>query len=336
MKILLKNHIEVIVFLGLIISCKPQKTIEKADEKAQVINISVPKTFPALEFPEDNKPTTYRIELGKMLFNDPILSRDSSISCASCHQEKLHFTDGLSISIGIEGRLGIRNAPSLYNVAYQTSMFWDGGNPTLEQQVVAPIDAHFEMDYDINEVVKKLLAHPTYPDLFQKAYQQAPSNFALTRAIACYERTLISGVTKYDKFLLSQDSSMLSASEKNGLKLFFNEQGDCFHCHQGAFMTDFSFQNNGLYETYKDSGRARITQKNYDIGKFKVPSLRNIEHTAPYMHDGSLATLEEVLDHYNSGGKTHPNKSKIIRPLNLTETEKNDIISFLKTLSSEN
>jgi cytochrome c peroxidase len=324
-----------VLVLWFAVSCKHTSAIEQIEEGNKVITLNVPKGFPYPEIPADNQPTQNRIDLGLKLFNDPILSRDSTISCASCHQADKYFTDNLFLSLGIENRRTERNSPSLLNVAYQPYMFWDGGNPTLEQQVLAPIANHLEMDFDANKVVERLQKHPNYPSLFLKAYNQQPSIFSLTRAIACFERTLFSGNSKYDQFLQTRDSSVFTLSEKNGLKLFFNEQGDCFHCHQGFNMTDNSFQNNGLYAVYLDSGRARITQRAMDIGKFKVPTLRNVEKTAPYMHDGSKQTLEDVINHYNSGGMKHPNKSAVLRPLSLSEQDKIDLINFLKTLTSK-
>ncbi len=328
------NFCLVFLFLTLC-SCKKDKDVEEMIEDDEVLTLNIPGKFPYPEFPSDNQPTQNRIDLGKRLFFDPILSRDSSISCGSCHQADKFFTDNLKVSKGISGRMGTRNAPSLINVAYQPSMFWDGGNPTLEQQVIAPIANHDEMDFDVNKVVDRLNRHSDYVGQFQKAYKQAPSVYALTRAIACYERTLIGGRSRYDKFSINHDSALLTPSEKNGLILFFGEQGDCFHCHQGFNFTDNSFRNNGLYLTYADSGRARITGFGSDIGKFKVPSLRNIEKTAPYMHDGSIQTLEAVIEHYASGGKPHPNKSVIIKPLQLSAQEKTDLINFLKTLTDQ-
>jgi cytochrome c peroxidase len=297
--------------------------------------LSIPKGFPYPDIPDDNKLTVNRIELGKLLFFDPILSRDSTISCASCHAENYFFADSLRVSSGVEGRKGTRNSPSLVNVAYQPSMFWDGGNPTLEQQILGPFDSHVEFDFDIYKAIERLLKHPQYPELFKKAYNQDPSVFSLTRAIAAFERTIIGGTSRYDDYIQKVDTNALNASEKNGLALFFSEKAECFHCHQGFLLTDFSFRNNGLYENYADSGRARITQIPSDVGKFKVPSLRNVAKTAPYMHDGSLSTLEEVLDHYISGGKKHNNKSPIIQPLSLTVQEKNDLINFLKSLTDK-
>ncbi|MBO9701862.1 MAG: c-type cytochrome [Sporocytophaga sp.] len=318
--------------LLLLTSCKKDKEDEAIEKGNMVITLQLPKGFLYPDIPPDNLPTQNRIELGKLLFFDPILSRDSTISCGTCHLPDKLFADKLPKSIGIEGRIGERNAPSLLNVAYQPSLFWDGGNPTLEQQVLAPIDNHNEMDFDVNKVVERLKKHAQYPLLFQKAYNQEPSVYALTRAIACFERTLYGGSSAYDEYS-DKKPNALTPSQINGMNLFFGEEGECFHCHTGFTFTDNSFRNNGLYQVYADSGRARITQNPSDIGKFKVPSLRNVEKTSPYMHDGSMATLEEVIDHYSKGGHKHPNKSPIIQPLNLTDQQKDDLISFLKALT---
>lgn len=320
----------------MLFSCKKNEDpVQEISEGNKIIALPVPKGFLYPEVPVDNQPTKNRIELGKMLFFDPILSRDSSISCSTCHLQDKFFADNLKVSIGIEGRKGTRNAPSLINVAYQPTLFWDGGNPTLEQQVIAPIDNHDEFDFDVNAIVEKLKKHSTYPLLFHAAYNQEPSVFALTRAIACFERTLIGGTSRYDDYIQNENKSALTESEIRGMNLFFSEEGECFHCHQGALFTDFSFRNNGLYTQYADSGRSRITQELSDIGKFKVPSLRNIEMTAPYMHDGSLNSLEEVVEHYSSGGVKHPNKSPIIQPLKLNAEQKEDLIHFLKSLTDQ-
>lgn len=320
----------------LLFSCRKEN--DPTDEIAagnKIIALPVPKAFLYPEIPADNQPTKNRIELGRMLFFDPILSRDSSVSCSSCHQTDKFFTDNLKVSVGIEGRKGTRNAPSLINVAYQPSLFWDGGNPTLEQQVIAPIHNHDEFDFDVNALVAKLKTHAVYADLFQQAYDQEPGVYSLTRAIACFERTLLKANSCYDAYTQNGDVNALTASEIRGKNIFFSETGECFHCHQGAMFTDYSFRNNGLYAHYADSGRSRITQELSDIGKFKVPSLRNAAMTAPYMHDGSLETLEAVIEHYSSGGAKHPNKSPIIQPLNLNAQQKEDLVNFIKSLTDK-
>lgn len=321
----------VVCLLLIVSSCKKDPSIE--DSGNDIITLQVPKGFPYPVIPSDNQPTQNKIDLGRKIFFDPILSRDSSISCSSCHHTDKKFTDGLQFSDGIDGNHTIRNAMTILNSAYQPYMFWDGGNPTLEQQVLAPIANPLEMDFDVNQVVTRMNNHPEYPMLFQKAYGQAPSVYTLTRAIACYERTLFTGFSRYDDYLYNNNTAALSQSEINGKNIFFGEKGECFHCHNEYNFTDYSFKNNGLYLQYADSGRARITGLSSDVGKFKVPSLRNVELTAPYMHDGSKATLEDVIEHYNSGGQPHPNKSGLIQPLNLTTQEKQDLINFLKSLT---
>jgi cytochrome c peroxidase len=325
------------LFLILGSACKKDPIIESSvipiDEGNQEFILTLPKGFLYPTIPTDNTLTKNKIELGKLLFFDPILSKDSTKSCASCHLHDVFFSDTSRLSFGINNRIGTRNAPSLINVAYQPYMFWDGGNPTLEQQVLGPISNHLEFDFDVYKIIDRLIKHPTYPALFKKAYNQEPTVFSLTRAIACFERTLIGGTSRYDTYIQNKDSSALSNSEKNGLNLFFSEKAECFHCHQGFLFTDLSFRNNGLATVYADSGRARITQVPSDIGKFKVPSLRNVEKTPPYMHDGSLNTLEDVVNHYASGGANHPNKSPVIQPLTLTTKEKTDLINFLKSLT---
>ena len=322
-----------IIFAGLTACKKDKKTITEELEPGYKLHL--PKGFPMPSIPTDNALSDDRIALGKLLFFDKIMSRDNTISCGTCHETDKHFTDNLALSIGIEGRVGTRNAPSIVNIAYAPYLFWDGGNPTLEQQVLAPIDNHNELDYDVNKIIERLLKHPNYPTLFQNAYDQPPNVYTLTRALACYERSLIMGNSRYDDYLQNNNSSALNTSEKNGMAIFMGERGECFHCHGGFNFTDNSFQNNGLYTTYADSGRMHITAKLQDYGKFKVPSLRNVEKTAPYMHDGSLATLEEVVDHYNKGGHQSLTKSIFIQAMGLSDEEKKDLVNFLKALNEK-
>ena len=318
-----------VLLVLLIVSCK------KEDTNTTTYPLAIPKGFPKPVIPSDNYPTEDRVEFGRRLFMDPVLSKDSSIACVSCHKLDMKFTDGLPVSIGIEGRNGIRNAPTILNSAYLNTTLWDGGVPNLEQQVLAPIENPNEMDFNLPEIVVRLNQIASYRELSMKAYGQLPSIYSITRAIACFERTLYTGISKYDRYTYYNDPNALNDTEKRGMTLFFNERGDCFHCHGGYNFTDHSFQNNGLYEYYADSGRARITLNDDDVGLFKVPSLRNVANTAPYMHDGSLATLEAVIEHYNSGGKYHRNKSSILYQMHLTVQEKADLVAFLKALSDE-
>jgi cytochrome c peroxidase len=323
------QKISLFIFIFLLFSCK------KEDYQAEEYKLNIPIGFPKPPIPADNIPTANKVALGKMLFFDPILSRDSTISCSSCHFEDKKFTDGKTVSIGIEGRKGIRNAPSLINAAYLPNMFWDGGVPNLEQQILAPIENVNEMDFNVPDVITRLNNSEVYKQLFIQAFGKLPDIYTFTRAVASFERTLLSGLSPYDDYTYNYNHNALNASEIRGMEIFMGERGECFHCHGSYLFTDHSFANNGLYTYYTDSGRARITLSPQDVGLFRVPSLRNIAHTAPYMHDGSLATLEEVIEHYNSGGKNHINKSPIIKPLHLTPEEKQDLLAFLHALSDD-
>ena len=272
-----------------------------------------------------------------MLFFDKILSSDKSISCASCHSQQNSFGDNRTISLGVNDAVGDRNAMPLINLAWSNSFFWDGGVPTLELQVLKPLTDHKEMNMDIEEAVNRLKKSKTYPKLFMKAYGSEPDASTLVKAIACFERTLISFDSKYDRWKRSKGSGF-DDSEVRGFFLFVGGQTHCTSCHSGINFTNNSFQNNGLSVSYADEGRFKITNNQDDIGKFKVPTLRNIALTAPYMHDGSFKTLEEVVEHYNSGGKPHPNKSPHVHNNDsppLTEEQKTDLINFLKTLTDE-
>jgi len=294
--------------------------------------LDVPSHFPAMTYPENNQLTQDRIDLGRKLFYDPILSRNNEISCASCHKQSLAFADTAAISPGIEGRLGNRNAPTLGNVGYNPTVLFDGFLETLEKQILVPIQEHAEMDFNIVDVSKRMKADPKYVEMCKKAYDREPDAFVITRAISAFERTLISSNSKYDAFL--QGKKKLNAAETRGKNLFFDRLY-CSQCHGGFNFTDFSVRNNGLFSIYADSGRMRVTNLEVDRDMVKVPTLRNNALTAPYMHDGRFKTLRDVLRHYESGGENHPNKSAIIQPFTLTPAEENDLIAFLKTLTDK-
>jgi cytochrome c peroxidase len=297
--------------------------------------IPLPEGFPMPEIPADNQLSAERVALGKKLFFDPILSRDSSISCGSCHFQQHAFADPRQLSFGIEGRLGLRNSPSLANIAYRENFFFDGGVPTLELQVAAPIEDHNEMDFNLPDLVARLQAHPTYPQEFKEAYGTEPNTYSLSRAIASFQRTMLSGNSPYDQYQ-NGATDAISTAAKRGMELFFSDRTACGSCHSGFNFTNEQFENVGLYEDYSaDPGRRRVTALESDVGKFKVPSLRNIEVTAPYMHDGSIGTLEEVIDFFDSGGLAHPNRSPLIQPLGLTAQEKADLLAFLESLTDE-
>ena len=288
--------------------------------------LTVPKGFPEISVPNDNALSLERIALGKRLFYDPILSKDSTISCNSCHFQEYAFADNRSISPGVEERLGKRNSMSLANVAYADVLLREGGVPNLEMQVLVPIQEHNEMDFNIVAVAERMQSDSTYVKQSLEAYNRMPDAFVITRAIASFERTLLSGNSRYD-------SNILSASEQNGRDLFFSDSLACSSCHGTFLFTNQEMENNGLYEQYPDSGRYVLTRLQEDIGRFKVPSLRNVELTSPYMHDGSLSTLEHVVDHYESGGSNHFNQSNLVKGFNLTSEERASLIAFLQSLT---
>ncbi|MFT6355888.1 MAG: cytochrome c peroxidase [Saprospiraceae bacterium] len=297
--------------------------------------MEIPQGFPSIDFPEGNAFSETRWALGKKLFFDPVMSANSSISCATCHLPELAFSDNQAFSPGVENRPGTRNASPLFNLAYHPYFTREGGVPTLEMQILVPIQEHNEFDFNIVLIAERLAQDSTYQTMAQLAYDREPDAFVITRALANFERSLLSGYSRYDQHFNYDLDKILTASELRGRDLFFSKKTDCANCHGDSNFTNYDFQNNGLYESYEDVGRFRLTGLEADRALFKVPSLRNIELTAPYMHDGSMVSLEEIVDHYNSGGKNNPQKSNLIRPLNLTDSDKNDLVNFLKTLTDE-
>jgi len=274
---------------------------------------------------------TYRVELGKNLFYDPILSRDSTISCATCHKQELAFTDGLPKGIGIRDQEVSRNSPTLTNVINRPYLLLDGVNPSLEAQVLVPISEHKEFDFHVLLVIDRLTKISKYKELSQKGYGSDITAKVLTSSIAEFERILVSENSSYDQYM-NGDKSALSKSQLRGKKLFF-EKLYCAKCHNGPDFTNDALTNNGLYKVYADTGRMRKTEKEVDRAIFKVPTLRNIELTAPYMHDGSYSSLLEVIRHYESGGKGNKNQSDIIQPFKLCKKEETDLVNFLKSFT---
>jgi len=315
-----------------IISCGKEQEVEPLYMPALM---EIPKGFPEIEVPEDNEFTKARWDLGKRLFFDPAMSLDSSISCASCHHPELAFSDEVAFSLGVEERPGTRNSPSLANVAYQPYLTREGGVPTLEMQILVPIQEHNEFDFNIVLIADRLKTDASYVEMAEAAYDRELDAFVITRALACFERSLLSGYSPFDQRQNYDKEEALSNEAINGMELFYSDRTNCSKCHSDFNFTNYAFENNGLYDDYPDTGRFRVTGEDADLALFKVPGLRNIELTAPYMHDGSFDTLEEVVEHYQSGGSNHPNKSSLIQPLTLTESEKSDLVQFLKSLTDE-
>lgn len=306
-------------------------TAPKPDETEVV---ATPAGFPKLPQPENNRLTQARIDLGKKLFFDKKLSRNNEIACGNCHLQEKAFSDPNQFSKGVENKLGVRNAPPLFNMAWNTSFFWDGGVPTLEQQAIGPITNPLEMNTTLGEVVSKIAKDENYIAMFKAAYDTVPSSGYLTKAIASFMRSLVSSESRYDKYSRG-DTAVYNESEKRGYKLFFGEDLFCHHCHIGYNFTTYQFANNGSKDVYKDVGRMLITKNKFDEGKFKIPSLRNILVTAPYMHDGSFKTLEEVILNYAKGGSGHANQDPTIVKFNITDEQIKDLIAFLNTLTDE-
>jgi cytochrome c peroxidase len=299
-----------------------------------LFQLNVPPGFPPVPDNAAYPMTDASVRLGKALFFDPRLSRDGTVACASCHFPDRAFSDTVVLSVGIEGRLGMRNATPLFNLAWHPAFFRDGGVPTLEQLAIAPIHDPNEMDFNIHEAAERLMNEDPYAQLSLRAYGEPLSAFYLVRALASYQRTLLSGWSRYDRFR-NGDQTALTEQEQRGLALFNSPELGCGSCHGGFDLTDHQYHNIGLYALSTDPGRERISLDPQDHGRFKTPSLRNVALTAPYMHDGTLATLEQVVDHFASGGEAAPNKSPLITGFDLSDQSKADLIAFLHTLTDE-
>jgi cytochrome c peroxidase len=307
--------------------------------------MELPGGFPVPELPTDYPLTHERVALGKQLFTETLLSRSNTLSCASCHHSENAFTDPRPLSIGEEGRTGRRNAMPVTNMAWKSSFFWDGRSPSLREQALVPIEDHNEFDETLENVVNKLTGHPDYPARFEAAFGDdtiTPERIGI--AIEQFILTLTSLDSKFDQAV--RGTANLSEQEKRGLELFFTEYdprrglygADCFHCHGGPFFSDFAFHNNGLSIEGDDRGRAEVTGKASDNHTFSTPSLRNVELTAPYMHDGRFATLDEVVSHYNDGvvdsATLDPNlKKHPAQGIGLSEEDQQALVAFLKTLT---
>jgi cytochrome c peroxidase len=273
-----------------------------------------------LPVPEDNPLTAEKIELGRRLFFDRRLSIDGSISCAGCHDPRRAFAGRRAIAVGVFGRRGRRNAPAIVNRAYGRSFFWDGRTTTLEEQVLRPIEDPAEMG----------------SNAVAAAARVGLTRDQLARALASYVRSILAGNSRVDRFIAG-DRQALSADAQAGLRLF-RGTGNCTACHIGPLLSDEQFHNTGVAwvrDRFLDDGRAGVSRRDADRGAFKTPTLREVARTAPYMHDGSLRTLEDVIDFYNRGGRANPALDREIRPLGLARTEKQQLAAFLRALSGE-
>jgi cytochrome c peroxidase len=355
------------LLIGSLWGCSPTETEEPVSAELAPL----PKGFPAPLIPIENLQSAVKVELGRHLFYDKRMSGNGTQSCASCHKQALGFTDGLAHSVGSTGQMHPRSAMGLTNVAYVSALTW--ANPllrTLEEQALGPMFGEHPVELGLagkeDELLARLASDARYPALFARAFpgDARPISLAnITRALASFERTLISGRSAYDRFLYGNESSALSDAAKRGMDLFFSEKLECFHCHGGFNFSDattseqstfdetnfhitglYNIAGTGAYPT-GNQGLYELTGKDRDRGRFRAPTLRNVAVTAPYMHDGSVATLEDVLDHYARGGRNvtggpnagdgalHPNKSLFVRPFSLSTQERSDVIEFLNALT---
>lgn len=301
-----------------------------------------------MSFPEDNLYSEDKMELGKMLFFDPRLSGSGQISCATCHNPEIGWSDGSRVSLGHNKQTGTRNAPTLMNIGYAKTFFWDGRAATLEEQVKAPIENPIEMNLHMSMATKNISKIKEYKPFFVKAFGNGEvTEEKITKAIATFERSLISPPSRFDQFVAGKKEA-LTDSEINGLHLF-RTKANCVNCHNTPYFSDQKFHNLGLsyYGTqYEDLGRYVVTKKNEDVGKFKTPTLREVSVSKPYMHNGFFPELANVVMMYNTGmmdetsketpinDPKFPHKSGMVEKLNLTDDEVFDIVAFLKTLST--
>jgi len=286
-----------------------------------------------LPTPEANPLTPEKIALGRKLFFDRRLSRDRTVACATCHDPRRAFTDGQAVSVGVFGRRGTRNVPTLLNRAYGSAYFWDGRASTLEAQVLQPIQLRNEMDMTFGEILLRLRSEASYGRLFRQAFSREANQEDLARALASYLRTILAGNTPVDRYL-SGEREALREPARRGLALF-RGKANCAACHLGPNFTDERFHNTGVAwrdGEWLDPGRFAVTGKEADRGAFKTPTLREIALTAPYMHDGSMVTLEDVIEFYDRGGNRNPYLDPEIRPLRLTAEEKQALLAFLRSL----
>ena len=295
-----------------------------------------PLGLPAIKHPQDNQPSPEKIALGKQLYFDPRMSLDNTVSCATCHDPQKGWSNGEAVATGVGGLKGGRSSPTVINAAYGKLQFWDGRAANLEEQALGPIQNPIEMTMSLDKVVERLNQIAGYQQQFQDVFGTDVTSEGIAQAIAAYERTIVSGDAPYDRFKAG-DTSAMSESAQRGLKLFTGK-AHCSACHSGPNFTDNAFHNVGVSidKEMPDLGRYEISKLEGDKGAFKTPTLREIARTAPYMHDGSQATLEEVVEHYVKGGTSNPQLDEEIFKINLTAEEKVDLITFMKEgLSSE-
>ncbi|MGC2398196.1 MAG: cytochrome c peroxidase [Acidobacteriaceae bacterium] len=310
-----------------------------------MVTIKPPLGLPQVPIPADNPPTRETIALGRKLFYDPRLSKNNTLSCASCHNPYMAFGDGRSIALGFGGALGVRNAPTILNAAYSPLQFWDGRARSLEAQSAFPLANPVEMDQPHDVSVSKIRKDPKYKAEFAQAFGPGWITLDLIqKSLASFERTLLSGNSPFDQYQYGGNKEALSPAAVRGLEIFRDpKRGNCVVCHtiedHYALFTNGTFHNIGVGVNGEgqitDLGRFDQTKVEADKGKFKTPGLRNVALTAPYMHDGSLKTLKAVVDFYAGGGNSNPNLDRDIKPLHLSAQDRADLVAFLQSLTGE-
>jgi cytochrome c peroxidase len=334
--------------LACLFSCSSPVETEQAATMpiGQVVEIKAPLGLPPVPIPADNPPTAETIELGRRLYYDTILSKDNTVSCASCHQPDFGFADPRQFSVGVNGGTGDRQAPSVWNAAYYTTQFWDGRAASLEDQAVGPMANPIEMAHTIEDIEKILTEDAAYAAMFEKAFGPGPiTGQNAAKAIASFERTVLSGNSPFDRYMYGGDETALSEQAKLGLEVFRNkDKGNCAVCHtieaDHALFSDSKFHNLGVGVetdgTFKDAGRFKVTNAEADTGAFKTPTLRNIAQSGPYMHDGSLRTLKDVVDFYVGAGNSNPHRDPELKELDhLTREERDALVAFMEALTGE-
>jgi cytochrome c peroxidase len=296
----------------------------------------VPLGLIPVQWPEDNPYSVEKVELGRLLYFDKRLSADNSVSCGTCHSPEFAFTDGAAVSTGMKGQKGGRSAPTVINRAYSLAQFWDGRAMTLEEQALGPMANPIEMGNTHEVIIERLRKVQGYRGLFKKAF--GTEEFTIdhvAKAITTFERTILSGNAPYDRWKAG-DKKAMTPQQVRGMDVYFNK-AKCDQCHEGVNFTTNMYANVGVGADKPDPdvGRFAVTKNPLDWGAFKTPTLREIANTAPYMHDGSLKTLEEVVDFYNEGGVPNKNLDPKIKKLNLADQDKKDLVTFLHALSGE-
>ena len=337
----------VVLLLLLLTGCGEKPKVAEAPAKpiGTPVSIPTPLGLPPIPIPDNNPPTAETIALGRRLYYDTHLSADNTVACANCHSPTLAFADGRPVSVGVNGKTGSRNAPTVLNAAYHPLQFWDGRAKSLEDQAGGPIQNPVEMNQSHDVMVAKIGKMTEYQAAFDKAFGPGPITVEkVEMAIASFERTMVSGNSPFDRYQYGGDKTALSAAAIRGLAIFRDKaKGNCATCHtiedKYALFTDGKFHNIGVgvdaNGELKDQGRYDQTHLEGDRGAFRTPTLRNVAKTAPYMHDGSVKTLKDVVDFYVGGGTSNPQLDKEIKELKLTGQERQDLVAFLESLTGD-